>query len=530
MRCTAAVALVLGVVGRGLRKSGIQDVDLTTDVDEDDEQAAGVWIPITEDQKTFFYNPVKGISVNKLPRGAVTTLAVQTDGVAEKVAHGNATEHPTLVPLDQRKSCVPHCKWECDKPVCQQDCQPLCGVPACETRCPKLGADHFKGCKVKCGEPNCAMFCPKDPCEGSKVLDCNTPKCTTRCEKPKCELDCSNANSGCQTSCAEPQCQWHCKKPKDCPKPKCKMVCEQPPECVKGQRMMVPPPLPDGWEVTGHKRKAAVEKAKWVTAAWSDCSIQCGKGIRKRKVECNSGEDSHCEALGNKPASMEICENYVGCKWVAGDWEPCSEKCGPGTREREVHCTGPKCLQDKPASSEKCYGRAETCDMCQVTMWGGKTFDGWEHTFTIGEYNSAELEFRGLKCDDVSSLEVVGDFCEMVGYEFGDFNKIHNGWEAKFTQGKYDVNEMEAHGARNNDMSSLKVYSTKKKKGGDGAVGPDGQPIDGTDGGMHPMDGGNGQGGGNLAGGAGGVNGPPGARSGAAASAVVAVLGLVVLQ
>jgi hypothetical protein len=102
--------------------------------------------------------------------------------------------------------------------------------------------------------------------------------------------------------------------------------------------------------------------------------------------------------------------------------------------------------------------------MCQVTMWGGRAFDGWEHTFSIGDYNSAELEFRGLKCDDISSLEVVGDFCMLTGYEYGDFNRIHAGWEANFTQGKYDVHDMESRGAMNNDMSSLKVFFYEEER------------------------------------------------------------------
>jgi hypothetical protein len=67
------------------------------------------------------------------------------------------------------------------------------------------------------------------------------------------------------------------------------------------------------------------------------------------------------------------------------------------------------------------------------------------------------LEFQGVRCDDVSSLEVVGDFCETVTYEFGDFNRLHTGWSATFRQGKYDAHEIESAGAKNNDISSFKV-------------------------------------------------------------------------
>mmetsp|Transcript_5075 Transcript_5075/g.12507 ORF Transcript_5075/g.12507 Transcript_5075/m.12507 type:complete len:376 (+) Transcript_5075:557-1684(+) len=308
------------------------------------------------------------------------------------------------------------------------------------------------------------MFCPNDPCGGKKTLDCDTPKCSTKCEEPKCTLDCSangKANMGCKTVCPSPVCQWHCQKPKSCPHPVCKMLCEQPPECAAppggaaGNGQLAIPPPQDGYEKVGSSKSAVRAQAKWEVGSWSSCSTTCGTGTEQRRVVCNAGDDAQC---GTKPESERECENYKGCEYTVGQWSECSERCGPGERTRHVQCDGVKCEGDKPPSSEQCLGRAETCDECKVTIWGGRDFNGWEKTFGIGNYSAAELEYQGVKCDDVSSLEVIGDFCEMKSYEFGDFNKLHNGWIATFRQGKYDVKEIESAGARNNDISSFRVY------------------------------------------------------------------------
>jgi len=419
----------------------------------------GVWIPIHPDGgRTYFYSPSKGISVYTLPRGAAIA-AVQTATQNNTNTSDNITHYPTIVPLDQRLSCLPHCTWNCTQPVCEQACKPNCPVPACETRCPKLGTKAYDGCKVKCGQPNCAMFCPEqEVCpNGTKVMGC--PKCSTRCDKPKCVVDCAHADTGCKTVCPDPVCDWDCRKPKDCPKPECKMVCEKPPDCLNGQ-LGVPVPMQDGWEKTAVS-SAHRESTRWETGEWTVCSTKCGEGSQHRSVTCNSGHDEDC-SMRRKPVSARPCEDFRGCEYTVGEWTPCSNRCGPGHKTREVSCDGPKCLQEKPATEEKCVGHQEACDACLVTIWGGKTFEGWEHSFGPGDYTSVELEYRGLKCDDISSLEVFGDYCEMKAYEYGDFNNEHSGWTAKFRHGKYDVAGLEAAGAKNNDISSFKVYRLNK--------------------------------------------------------------------
>mmetsp|Transcript_12349 Transcript_12349/g.29382 ORF Transcript_12349/g.29382 Transcript_12349/m.29382 type:complete len:541 (+) Transcript_12349:2-1624(+) len=440
---------------RGLRRTDLSNINVNNGEDTgatvgaETEQAVGIWFPIHDGDQLYYYNPVKGLSAWKLPAGAVTA--------AVQASNDTAIIGSTIVPLDKRKSCVPHCAWNCTQPVCEQNCRPLCPVPQCETRCPKLGSGAFQGCKVNCGEPNCAMFCPEtDICpNGTKVMGC--PKCSTRCDKPKCVLDCANADTGCKTVCPEPTCQWDCKKPTACPKPDCRMVCEKPPDCLGG-KLAVPVPMPDGWEKKGDGKAKKLE-AKWQTGNWGACSTRCGEGTRVRSVTCTTGVAEDCSAH-HKPEEMQACEAHDGCQWRTGEWGECSGHCGPGKRKREVTCDGPTCHDEKPKEEEDCMSKPESCLACKVTIWGGKNFGGWEHTFGVGEYSSAELEYRGVKCDDISSLEVFGDFCEMKAYEYGDFNHAHGGWEVTFKHGKYDAAAIESAGAKNNDISSFKVYRT----------------------------------------------------------------------
>mmetsp|Transcript_1416 Transcript_1416/g.2993 ORF Transcript_1416/g.2993 Transcript_1416/m.2993 type:complete len:575 (+) Transcript_1416:133-1857(+) len=524
MRAGFLASLAAVASGRALRTAH-KDVD----VDDESAARAEVWIAVHPSaDTTYFYNPVRGKSVWHLPHGAVasavqvaarrqapegdaapeetaeeTTTAAPAEGAAEasdapaanETAAAPATEanataanatgtngtaangtepetekagttpYPTIVPLEKRKSCVPHCGWNCTKPVCEQNCKPECGVPSCETRCPKTSDPKaFEGCKMDCGEPSCAMFCPPDPCAGRKTLDCETPKCVTRCKEPSCTLNCNSASSmGCKTVCPTPQCQWKCTRPKDCPKPTCRMLCEMPPQCVKGDHLVVPPPE-SGMERIGRAAAASRAENKWTVEHWGRCPTACGVGHQTRRVECAAGKDKEEYCKEPKPRSERVCEEYKGCDYDVSSWSSCSSRCASGHKTRDVTCKGPKCLGERPESNTTCNGHADTCSQCRVTVWGGRAFDGWEHSFGPGEYSSVDLEYKGLKCDDVSSLEVVGDYCEMTVYQFGDFNKLHKGWTAEFKMGKYDVHDLEAQGARNNDISSFKIVRKVPEK------------------------------------------------------------------
>mmetsp|Transcript_32474 Transcript_32474/g.78015 ORF Transcript_32474/g.78015 Transcript_32474/m.78015 type:complete len:501 (+) Transcript_32474:122-1624(+) len=424
----------------------------------DDHSDASLWVPMpVPGRPTQYLNPATGETRPAPPAGALLTAAAQVRGYVDPLYADPGVQ---LVPNETRKSCVPHCTWNCTQPVCEQGCKPVCRAGTCETRCPKMNQTELEKCHVQCAEPVCKMFCPKGKlCSNNSTLGC--PKCTTRCEEPKCEFDCSKAGSmGCKTVCPEPVCQWLCKRPKDCPKPVCSMQCEQAPDCVKDKNLVVP--LPSGMDRVGRAKKARKEQSKWLVGPWSVCSTSCGYGVRTRGVKCNSGRDKDCESIFHKPYDKEACEENKGCEWTVGSWGSCSNRCGPGNKTREVECEHHKCPGDKPEATAYCEGHGETCEACEVTIYGGGLFEGWEHTFKAGSYSSSELEYEGVKCDDISSLEVVGARCQMTAFQYGDFNQQHQGWKATFREGKYDVEAMEANGARNNDISSFKLVKLPK--------------------------------------------------------------------
>ena len=83
---------------------------------------------------------------------------------------------------------------------------------------------------------------------------------------------------------------------------------------------------------------------KWRAASFSGpCSSTCGTGTRRRTVECvlDGGVTNtvFCDAR-SRPAELETCNDHSTCTyyWLPLPWGACSNTCGPGTRQRIVHC------------------------------------------------------------------------------------------------------------------------------------------------------------------------------------------------
>uniref|UniRef100_A0A2K5UCS0 ADAM metallopeptidase with thrombospondin type 1 motif 17 n=1 Tax=Macaca fascicularis TaxID=9541 RepID=A0A2K5UCS0_MACFA len=121
-------------------------------------------------------------------------------------------------------------------------------------------------------------------------------------------------------------------------------------------------------------RPAAVQSCEgqdclsiWEASEWSQCSANCGKGVRKRTVACTNSQGK-CDA-STRPRAEEACEDYSGCyEWKTGDWSTCSSTCGKGLQSRVVQCMhkvtgrhGSECpALSKPAPYRQCY--QEVCN------------------------------------------------------------------------------------------------------------------------------------------------------------------------
>ncbi|KAF7703183.1 hypothetical protein HF521_022190 [Silurus meridionalis] len=100
----------------------------------------------------------------------------------------------------------------------------------------------------------------------------------------------------------------------------------------------------------------------WDASEWSQCSFNCGQGVRKRTVTCRNPQGL-CDPA-SRPTHQEQCEDYSKCfEWKTGDWSKCSSSCGKGLQSRVVQCmhrvTGrhgsdcPKVL--KPPAYRQCH-------------------------------------------------------------------------------------------------------------------------------------------------------------------------------
>ncbi|XP_062868587.1 A disintegrin and metalloproteinase with thrombospondin motifs 17 [Trichomycterus rosablanca] len=75
----------------------------------------------------------------------------------------------------------------------------------------------------------------------------------------------------------------------------------------------------------------------WNTSGWSQCSSDCGRGLRRRTVTCTNPQGL-CDSA-SQPAHQEVCEDFSKCyEWKTGDWSKCSSSCGRGLQSRVVQC------------------------------------------------------------------------------------------------------------------------------------------------------------------------------------------------
>ncbi|XP_023331232.1 A disintegrin and metalloproteinase with thrombospondin motifs 7 isoform X4 [Eurytemora carolleeae] len=109
----------------------------------------------------------------------------------------------------------------------------------------------------------------------------------------------------------------------------------------------------------------------WRVGNWSKCSHLCGNGTMIRDVVC----DDQCDP-NSKPATETICNEGPCVYWWVGPWSPCSSSCGPGIRQRLVECrqtlTENNSLlcsfQNKPQINEPCSNQPDCEFTCKDTL------------------------------------------------------------------------------------------------------------------------------------------------------------------
>ncbi|KAM4566886.1 A disintegrin and metalloproteinase with thrombospondin motifs 15 [Odontesthes bonariensis] len=104
----------------------------------------------------------------------------------------------------------------------------------------------------------------------------------------------------------------------------------------------------------------------WVTGEWNPCTVTCGNGLQRRLVRCQSMEGhpaADCDTT-DRPVVVRACVDPCPI-WDVGTWSHCSKSCGRGFKRRPVQCMSENGLN---LPRNHCSGRRkpQELDLCNL--------------------------------------------------------------------------------------------------------------------------------------------------------------------
>ncbi|KAF7271026.1 hypothetical protein GWI33_016056 [Rhynchophorus ferrugineus] len=204
--------------------------------------------------------------------------------------------------------------------ACSQSCNG--GMSMQQYHCiNELGQENPSMCNINI-RPQNYIRCNEQPCPKWTLSEWS-PKCDSNCERHRQVL--------CLDDMMTKYDDRYCNQKKPPSSTKCKLI-----EC---------PHLSNS--ITGRyfgSKNDKENRYKWKAGPWKQCSTNCGKGTRRRAIECEdtlneiSVVDSLCDNK-QKPKASKACEKYhCNHVWLEGHWSPCSASCGLGIKTRNVTC------------------------------------------------------------------------------------------------------------------------------------------------------------------------------------------------
>uniref|UniRef100_A0A1I7X4G4 Peptidase M12B domain-containing protein n=1 Tax=Heterorhabditis bacteriophora TaxID=37862 RepID=A0A1I7X4G4_HETBA len=167
--------------------------------------------------------------------------------------------------------------------------------------------------------------------------------------------------------------------------------------------------------------------AMW--SAWSQCSVSCGAGVKRRTRYCRTG---NCP--GNYKESVicndRECENRNAAWGGWGYWSTCSETCGEGVRKRVRKCYGSGQCGGNEYEKQPCYLKAwnnlhpvkdkNLCYLCYAVQTVASYTRGTTTNMDLSNLENLLLDY--MKVESTTGNE--GAFAKLVvkGLEAGGWH------------------------------------------------------------------------------------------------------------